>query len=81
MPHTAAEYREQDLSDLMKAWRDSMDMLKLAWCKQTAAKAQYSFEEILNYFHVGEIPEVPKSEEQQVLVRHSFMSYVREDSK
>lgn len=78
MARTAAEYREQDISDLMDAWRRAIDVLRFDWSTQTASRAQRSFDEILNYLHAGEIPEVPKSEEQQVLVRHSFTTNLRE---
>lgn len=71
-PSVSAAYRAQDLEDLMDAWRKSIDTLKLVWCSETASRTQRSFDEILNYLHAGEIPDVPKSEEQQVLVKHSF---------
>lgn len=51
-----ADYREQDIADLMETWRKSIDVLKFVWCSETASRAQQSFDEILNYLHAGEPP-------------------------
>lgn len=82
MPHTAADYREQDTGDLMKAWRRAMDVLRYDSSSPSLCRAQETFDEILNYFHAGETPQVPESEGNQRLVTltHIHVSKPKEGS-
>lgn len=50
--------REHDLEDLMEAWRKSIEELKFVWSPENAAKAQETFDAVIEYIHAGETPKV-----------------------
>ncbi len=58
MKSEATVLHEQDVADLMVAWRKAMNRLStLPWTDENADAAKARFDELLAYHHAGEVPE------------------------